>query len=77
MFLKGPDQMAAVRETSLGGDIVQVVIGEKQEIFHLVQPDELDILLAALAIVFQEHFGKIGIAHVVMVSQFFYIDILL
>lgn len=48
MFLKGPDQMAAVRETSLGGDIVQVVIGEKQEIFHLVQPDELDILLAAL-----------------------------
>ena len=24
--------MAAVRETSLGGDIVQVVIGEKQEI---------------------------------------------
>ena len=69
--------MAAVRETSLGGDIVQVVIGEKQEIFHLVQPDELDILLAALTIVFQEHFGKIGIDNLVMLSQFFYIDIIL
>ena len=76
-FFERTDQVAAVCKAGLGGNKVQVIIGKEEQVLDLVQTDKFDILLAALTIVFQEHFGKIGIAHVVMVSQFFYIDILL
>ena len=77
VLFEGPDQVAAVCEAGLSSNIVQVVVREQQEILHLAQPDELNILLAALPIIFQEHLCKIRVAHIIMVSQFFYINILL
>ena len=61
--------MTAVREACLTGNIIQVVVGEEQEIFSFVEPYGLYILLAALTVFCMKLLGKVGIAHVGKVSK--------
>ena len=69
-----PDKMAAVIETGLLCDIIDIQTWIDQQILRFIKPDILDIFLAGSSVIFTEKLCEMRIAHMTEPGKLLYLQ---